>query len=105
MDRQVNRTLRWLAATATGGWLLANGLDVLGVLFAVRYGNAFMFARHHAAAYFLIYAGMRLLGTLAVWLLAASVGKRWSEVSTTVWSALTACALVTAVAAWWRLYR
>jgi uncharacterized membrane-anchored protein len=105
MSEQGMGMSRWLAVTATAGWLLANGLDVLAALFAVQYGSTFSFARHHPAEYFLIYAGMRLLGTLAVWLLAASAGKRWKSVSTTVWSALTACALVTAVAAWWRLYQ
>jgi hypothetical protein len=84
--------------------MLANGLDVLSVLFAVRFGNTFSFARNHPAEYFVIYAGVRLLGMLAVWLLTACVGKRWPSTSMTVWSALTACALVTSIAAWWRLY-
>jgi hypothetical protein len=104
MNRQEERTSRWLSVTAVIGWVLANGLDVLSALFAVQFGKVFPFARNHPAEYFVIYAGIRLLGTLAVWLLAAAAGRRWSSLSTTVWSALTACALATAIAAWWRLY-
>jgi hypothetical protein len=48
---------------------------------------------------------MRLLGTMALWLLVASASKRWPFASRIAWSALTACALVTAFAAWWRLYQ
>jgi hypothetical protein len=94
-----------LAGTAVIAWLLANGLDVLSVLFVVRFGGIFALARHRPAEFLVIYAGMRLLGTLAVFLLAAFVGKRWPFMSMSVWSALTAGALVTAIAAWWRLYR
>ena len=104
MNRQEVRTSWWLSATAVIAWVLANGLDVLSVLFAVRFGNVFPCVRNHPAEYLVIYAGIQLLGTLAVWLMAAAAGRRWSSVSTTVWSALTACALATAIAAWWRLY-
>ncbi len=105
MKRRELRMLLWLAVTAVVAWVLANGLDVLSVLYSVRFGNTFVFARYHPAEYFLIYAGMRFLGTLAVWLLVVSASKRWPYMSRIAWSALTACALVTAIAAWWRLYQ
>ena len=104
-EKREARTSWLLAGTAVIAWLLANGLDVLSVLFVVQFGGMFAFARHRPAEFLVIYAGMRLLGTLAVSLLAAFVGKRWPSASMAVWSALTAGALVTAVAAWWRLYR
>ena len=105
MSRRETRMLLCLAVTAVVGWVLANGLDVLSVFYSVRFGNTLVLTRYHPAEYFLIYAGMRLLGTLATWLLVVSVSKRWPFMSRIVWSALTACALVTAIAAWWRLYQ
>ena len=105
MNRRETGMLLWLSITAVAAWVLANGLDVLSALYSVRFGSTFALARYHPAEAFLIYAGMRLLGTMAVWLLVASVSRRWSSVSRIVWSALTACALVTAIAAWWRLYQ
>lgn len=89
---------------AIAAWGLSNGLDVLSVLFAIRLGG-FPLARYHPSEFFLIYAGMRLLGTLAVTLVVALVNKHWSSLSRTVWSALTACALMTAIVAWWRLHQ
>jgi hypothetical protein len=96
---------RWVSATAVVAWVLANGLDVVSMLFAVQFGGLLTFSRYHPAESFLIYAGMRLLGTLAVLLVVIWVSRRWSSMSSTVWSALTAGALVTALVAWWRLYQ
>jgi hypothetical protein len=86
-------------------WVLANGLDVLSVLALVRAGERMILARHHPAESFLLYAGFRFLGTLALPLAVLSVSKRWPSLSRAAWGALTACALATAAAAWWRLYR
>ena len=105
MNRRETRMLVWLSISAVAAWVLANGLDVLSVLFSVRFGNTVALARRHPAEAFLIYAGMRMLGTMAVWLLVVSVSRRWPSLSRIVWSALTAWALVTAIAAWWRLYQ
>ena len=103
MDRR-ERLLIWgVAVTGVVAWVLANGLDVISALLMVRLGGAFAFSRYHRAEFFMIDAGMRLLGTLAVWLLVALVNKHWPSVSRIAWSTLTACALVTATAAWWRL--
>jgi hypothetical protein len=84
---------------------LANGLDVLSVLYVLQFGSAWSFVRYHPAESFLIYAGMRLLGTLGVLLLAIWVTKHWTSAFRTAWGALTVCALATAIAAWWRLYQ
>ena len=105
MNRRETGILLWLSITAVAAWVLANGLDVLSVLYSVRLGNTFTLVRTHPAEVFMIYAGMRMLGTMAVWLLVVSVSRRWPSMSRIVWSALTGCALVTAIAAWWRLYR
>jgi hypothetical protein len=96
---------RWIAITAVIAWILANGLDVFSVWLMLQFGGPLTFARHHPAEYLIIYANMRMLGTLALCLLSVLVNNRWPSVSGTVWSALTACALVTAAFAWWRLYR
>ena len=86
-------------------WILANGLDVLSMLYVLQFGSTWSFARYHPAESFLIYAGMRFLGTLGVLLLAIWVTKHWTSVLRTTWGALTICALVTAIVAWWRLYQ
>lgn len=86
-------------------WVLANGLDVLSVLYVLQFGSVWSFVRYHPAESFLIYAGMRLLGTLCVILLVFWVAKRWPSVFRAAWGALTVCALMTAIAAWWRLYQ
>jgi hypothetical protein len=86
-------------------WVLANVLDVLSVLALVRGGGRMVFARYHPAESFLLYAGLRFLGTLALPLALLSIGRRWPSTSRAAWGALTACALATAAAAWWRLYR
>jgi hypothetical protein len=105
MNRRETGMLLLLSITAVVAWVLANGLDVLSVLYSVQLGNTFAFTRYHPAEFFLIYAGMRMLGTMAVWLLVVSASKRWPSVSRIAWSALTGCALITAIAAWWRLYQ
>ncbi len=104
MTRREVWAARWVAVTAIVAWGLSNGLDVISVLFAIRFGGI-PGARYHPSEFFLIYAGMRLLGTLAVILVVAFVNRHWASVSRTVWSALTACALMTAIVAWWRLHQ
>ena len=103
MDKRETLLMWGVSVTGLVAWVLANGLDVVSALLMVRLGSAFSFARYHRAEFFLNYTGMRLLGTLAVWLLVALVNKHWPSVSRVAWSTLTACALVTAIAAWWRL--
>ena len=94
----------WTGLTSHLAWILANVLDVYSVLHVVRSGARLAFAPHHPAESFLIYAGLRALGTLAVSLGVLSVGRYWPWSARAAWGALTACAGVTAVAAWWRLY-
>ena len=105
MDRRQALVSSAIAGSAAVAWVLANGLDVLSVLYVLQFGSAWSFVRYHPAESFLIYAGMRLLGTLGVILLVVWVTKRWRSVFRTAWGALTVCALVTAIAAWWRLYQ
>ena len=93
----------WVSVTSLLVWGLANALDVFSVLVYVQTGGRMVFARHHPAESFLIYAEVRLLVTLALPLAVVSAGQHWPSVSRTAWSALTVCALVTAVTAWWRL--
>jgi hypothetical protein len=95
----------WTAITTLLAWVLANGLDVFSVLILVQSGGRLAFARFRPAESFVIYAGLRVLGTLAVSLGVVSASRRWPSVSRAAWGALTACALATAAAAWWRLYR
>jgi hypothetical protein len=96
---------RLLAATAVLTWALANGVDVLSMLFLVQIGGvAFPSARLRPAEFFLVYAGFRLLGAIAVGLAIVFVTKHWPAVRSAAWSALTAFSLVTAVTAWLRLY-
>ena len=95
----------WTACTSHVAWILANTLDVYSVLLLVQSGGRLAFAPHHPAESFLIYAGLRVLGTSAVSLGVLSVSGRWPWAARTAWGALTACAGVTAVAAWWRLYQ
>ena len=94
----------WTAFTSHVAWVLANALDVYSVLFLVQSGGRLAFAPHRPAESFLIYAGLRVLGTLAVSLGVLSVSRRWPWAARAAWGALTACAGVTAVAAWLRLY-
>jgi hypothetical protein len=94
----------WTAFTSHLAWILANALDVYSVLLAVQSGGRLAFAPHRPAESFLIYAGLRVLGSLAVSLGVLSVSRRWPWSARVAWGALTACAGVTAVAAWWRLY-
>jgi hypothetical protein len=95
----------WASVTSLLAWVLANVLDVFSVLVLVQGGGRMILARHHPAEAFLIYAGFRLLGTVALLLAVVSAGRRWPAMSRAVWGALTVCALATAAAAWWRLYR
>jgi hypothetical protein len=107
--RSVQRQRDWgtLGASLLSllAWVLANVLDVLSVLALVREGGRMVFARYHPAESFLLYAGLRFLGTLALPLVVLSISRRWPSASRSAWGALTACALATAAAAWWRLYR
>lgn len=95
----------WTAVTSHVAWILANALDVYSVLLIVQSGVRLAFAPHHPAESFLIYAGLRVLGTAAVSLGVLSVSRHWPWADRAAWGALTACAGVTAVAAWWRLYQ
>jgi hypothetical protein len=97
-------TVLGTAVTSVLAWVLANGLDLLSITLAIQSGNRFAFGRPRPAEWFVVYAGLRVLLTLAACLMAAYVSKRWSSSSRAVWAVLTALALVTAVAAWWRLY-
>jgi hypothetical protein len=83
---------------------MANVLDVFSVLAMVRAGGRLAWARYHPAEAFVIYGLLRLLITLALPLGVASTSRRWPWMSRAAWGALTLCALVTAAAAWWRLY-
>ncbi len=105
MDRRQAWVSSAIAGSAATAWILANGLDVLSVLYVLQFGSTWSFVRYHPAESFLVYAGMRLLGTLGVLLLTIWVIKRWTSVFRTAWGALTVWALVTAIAAWWRLYQ
>ena len=105
MGRQTDWISRWTAIAAIVGWVLASGLDVLSVLLMLQSGDRFALISYHPAEYFLIYAAMRMLVTLAVCLLVVSASRCWSSVSRAVWSALTVCSLATVVVAWWRLVR
>jgi hypothetical protein len=93
-----------VSVTSLLAWVLANGLDVLSVLVFLQNGGQMVFARYHPAEGFLIYAGLRALGTMALPLAVVSAGTRWPSASRAAWGAMTMCALGTAVAAWWRLY-
>jgi len=84
---------------------MANVLDVFSVLVMVQDGGRIAWPRHRPAEAFVIYGLLRLLLTLAVSLGVASAARRWQRVARSLWGALTLCALVTAAAAWWRLYR
>lgn len=95
----------WAAGSSLLAWTMANLLDVCSVLVMVQAGSRMAWARHHPAEAFLIYGLLRLLITLAVPLGFASVGRRWPQMTRAIWGALTLCALGTAAAAWWRLYR
>jgi hypothetical protein len=105
----VNRQRAWVSNAIAGSsitaWFLANGLDILSVLYGLQFGGSWSFLRYHPAESFLIYAGLRLLGTLAIVLLVVWITKRWASVFRAAWGGLTVCALTTAIAAWWRLYR
>ena len=109
----VRREKNWIkkltAITAITAWILANGLDMLSVLLFLQLGRQLAFAgsmaKYHPTEFVLIYAGMRTLGTLAMWLIVAFVEKHWASISHIFWNALTACALVTAVAAWLRIFQ
>ena len=95
--------------TAITAWVLANGLDIFSMFLFLQLGGQLAFAglmaRHHPTEFALIYAGMRTLGTLAVFLVVTLLEKHWPPTSKVSWNALTASALVTAIAAWLRLYQ
>jgi hypothetical protein len=94
---------RLVAVSGFTAWVVANGLDVLSMFSAIRTGARFALMPYHPAESFLLYAGFRLLGTIGVWLAIVVVGRRWPELRSSAWSALTAFALLTAIAAWWRV--
>jgi hypothetical protein len=99
------RIVLWASRLASlAAWALANGFDVLSVLVVVRTDGRMAWTRHHPAEWFLVYAGLRFLGTLALALAALSVSRHWPSVSRSTWWALTVCALATVAAAWWRLH-
>lgn len=98
-----SRVAQWTAVSAVLAWVLANALDVLSVLFFVQTGGQFAFACYRPAEHWLIYAGLRMLGTLGVTLLAMYTGKRWPGASQASWGALSVCALATAFIAWQRI--
>ena len=98
-------TAAWTVASSLLAWTMANLLDVFSVLAMVQDGGRMVWARHHPAESIVIYGLLRLLLTLAVSLGVASAARRWPKMARAIWGALTLCALVTAAAAWWRLYR
>lgn len=95
-----------MIVTALLAWLLANGLDILTMLLMARSGLQLLLfggmMLHRPAEFFLLYAGMRLLLTLAVGLLALWADKHWPVAAVVLWNVLTFCSLVTAVLAWLR---
>ena len=103
---------RWMSTltiiTAAIAWLLANGLDVVSMFIFVQLGGRLTLASgtmlRHPVEFVLLYAGIRLLGTLAGCLGAAFAGKHWPAAAQVFWNALTVCAMITAVIAWLRLY-
>jgi hypothetical protein len=104
-QRRRERVMLWTSRLASlVAWTLANGLDVLSVLVVVRAGGRMAWVRYHPAEWFLVYAGLRFLGTLALALVVLSVSRRWPSASRPMWWALTVCALATVAAAWWRLH-
>ena len=106
MTRRTVWVPRLLAATAMLTWALANGVDIFSVLFLVQTGGlALPVARLRPAEFFLAYAGLRLLGAIAVALAIPFVSKHWPAARSAAWSGLTAFSLVTTLAAWLRLYR
>ena len=108
MRKQRNWITISIIATASVAWVLANGLDMLSMLFVVQSGGQLALVGQlmlrHPTEFFLLYMGMRTLSTLAIYLLVTFGHKHWPSVAHVFWNALTACALVTAVAAWWRVY-
>ena len=97
-------TFGWAVGSSLLAWTMANVLDVFSVLAVVQAGGRMVWARHHTAEAFVIYGLLRLLITLAVPLGFASAACRWPRIARSIWGALTLCALVTAAAAWWRMY-
>jgi hypothetical protein len=104
MSRQAVWIPRFLAASAVLTWAVANGMDLLSMLSAVQFGGGPAWAPLRPAEFLVIYAGLRLLGAIAIVLLLVFVVKHWPAMRSAAWSALTACAFLTAVAAWWRLH-
>ena len=99
------RTTTWTVGSSLLAWAMANLLDVFSVLALVQDGGRMIWARQRPAEAFVIYGLLRLLLTLAVSLAVASAARRWPRVARSFWGVLTLCAMVTAAAAWWRLYR
>ncbi len=90
------------AVVAGIAWGLANGLDILSALLATQHGGR-RAAAFHPAESWLFYAGLRVLATLALYLLIVWVSRQRQSLFGVAWTNLTVCALVTAVIAWWRL--
>ena len=104
-DRSWFRATGWAVGSSLVAWTMANLLDVFSVVVLVQAGGRMAWARHHPGEAVVIYGLLRTLITLAVPLGFAAAGRRWPRMARAVWGALTFCALVTAAAAWWRLYR
>ena len=105
MSKRAVWASRLVAVAAVVTWVLANGVDVISMLFLVQSGGvALSSARLYPGEFFVVYTGFRLLGAIAIALTIAFVGKHWPAMRSAAWSALTAFSLVTVVTAWLRLY-
>jgi hypothetical protein len=109
VNRQKNWIPRLARITTIIAWVLANGLDVFSLFLLFQLGKQPAFAgtmaRHHPFEYILIYAGLRTLVTLAACFGVPVVEKHFAPKSQVFWNALTAGALITAIAAWLRIYQ
>lgn len=105
----MHRRRDWIElGTAIAGaiaWGLANGLDVYTLFAVLQQGAQLVVGRHHPAEYLIIYAGLRLLGALAVYLAVLLANRLWPANSRAAWGALTGCTTITTALALWRLYR
>ena len=98
-------TSGWTVGSSLLAWTMANVLDVLSALALVQAGGRMAWARHYPEEALIMYGLLRLLVTLALPLGAAAASRRWPAMARAIWGALTLCALATAAAAWWRLYK
>lgn len=88
-------------------WTLANGLDIVSMFLFIRLGYRPLLSNSlvglHPVEFVLLYAGLRVLGTIAAGLMALWVEKHWSPKTSAFWAALIVAALLTALFAWLRL--